>query len=89
MSATAAPAAANVRNPAAPVTHANQRFRHSRPAAAAIISEAINTPYEAETLRKSGCQYAVISGYARYADADLAAHAKAILNRALRRGSTP
>ena len=89
MSATAAPAAADVRKAAARVTHENQRFRHSRTAAAAIISETIGTPYKPETLRKSGCPYAVISGYARYSDTDLAIHGKAILDRAQKRGSTP
>ena len=88
MSAIAA-TAADVRKAAVRVTHENQRFRHSRPAAAAIISETIGTPYQPETLRKSRCPYAVISGYARYSDTDLAIHGKAILDRAQKRGSTP
>jgi hypothetical protein len=81
--------AADVRKAAVRVTHENQRFRHSRTNAAAIISETIGTPYKPETLRKSLCPYAVISGYARYSDNDLAMHAKAILDRALRRGRPP
>jgi hypothetical protein len=81
------PAAANAgaSKSAERLTHENQRFRHSRDEAAAIIAKAIGTPYMPETLRKSGCPYAVISGYTRYSDADLAVHAKAILDRAIRR----
>jgi hypothetical protein len=74
---------------AATIKSKNKKFIHRRDSAAEMVAAAIGAPYSGELLRRSNCQFVVISRIAYYAEDDLRELAEDILNSAPLRRGTP